>query len=122
MLSVQQTVQRFFTVMGVDLTSPGKTVFFNDRDGTLFARATLQDLDIIETAVQVLNIAPPEVNIKAKFIEVSQNDSRALGFQWYLGNVLMNNGSIIRLGGPTPHFTGAPRTGQPPETLPPDTA
>ncbi|HWH69154.1 MAG TPA: hypothetical protein VNT26_07200, partial [Candidatus Sulfotelmatobacter sp.] len=33
-------------------------------------RATLQDLDTIETATQVLNIAPPQINLKATFLEL----------------------------------------------------
>jgi general secretion pathway protein D len=42
----------------------------------------------------VLNTAPPQVNIKCKFVEVPQDDTKALGFDWYLGNVLMTNGAI----------------------------
>ena len=34
------------------LTAPGKSVFFNDRQGTLLVRATQQDLDMIEAAIQ----------------------------------------------------------------------
>src|SRR5205085_9174117 len=106
-------VQTYFTALGVVLTDPGKSVFFNDRDGTLLVRASLQDLDIIEQAIQVLNISPPQVNIKAKFVEVSQNDTRALGFDWFLGNVLMNNNSMVASGGSAPSFTGAPSTANP---------
>ena len=87
----------YFQSLGVDLDpvrNPGKALFFNDRQGMLLVRATMQDLDIIEAAIQVLNIVPPQVNIKAKFVEVSQDDNKALGFDWYLGNVLMNNGAI----------------------------
>src|SRR5947208_3129247 len=89
--TVSVIVGTFFETLGVDLASP-KSVFFNDREGTLLVRASLQDLDIIEQAMQALNVAPPQVNIKAKFVEVTQNDSRALGFDWYLGNVSINNG------------------------------
>jgi general secretion pathway protein D len=88
-------------------------VFFNDREGSLIVRASLQDLDVIEAAVQVLNIAPPQVNIKAKFVEVSQNDNRALGFDWYVGNVLMGGGSTVLSAGSAPSFTGQPSQGNP---------
>jgi general secretion pathway protein D len=114
MQTVSLVVINYFTALGVDLApQTGKSVFFNDREGTLVVRANLQDLDVIETAVQALNIAPPEVNIKAKFVEVSQNDSRALGFDWYLGNVLANNGSIGLQGGTAPSFSGAPSSANP---------
>ncbi len=112
MSSVQAAVRQFFLTMGIDLNPP-KSIFFNDREGSLVVRATLQDLDTIETAVQVLNIAPPQVNIKAKFVEVSQNDTRALGFDWYLGNVMAHNGAIALSGGTAPSFAGAPSTANP---------
>jgi general secretion pathway protein D len=73
----------------------------------LLVRATMQDLDIVEAAIQVLNIVPPQVNIKSKIVEVSQDDQKALGFDWYLGNVLMNNGSIVGSGGTQPSLFGA---------------
>ena len=84
MADVSVAARTFFTTLGVDL-SPPKSVFFNDRLGLLFVRATEQDLDTIENAIQVLNQVSPQVHIKARFIEVEQDDSKALGFDWYLG-------------------------------------
>src|SRR5207253_1867442 len=81
MASIQSMVRQFFLTLGVDLNPP-KTLFFNDREGTLMVHATLADLDLIEAGVQVLNIEPPQVNIKTRFVEVAQKDSRALGFDW----------------------------------------
>jgi general secretion pathway protein D len=78
----------------------------------------LQDLDTIEQAVQVLNISPPQVNIKAKFVEVSQIDNRALGFDWYLGNFLMNNKAMGVQGGTAPSFQGSPSPANPEGTFP----
>jgi len=101
----------FFTTLGLNLDPP-KSVFFNDRLGVLFVRATSQDLDTIEKAIQVLNMTAPQVHIKARFIEVEQDDSSALGFDWYLGNVNLGNG-VIGTGGnagtvgvPTSAMTG----------------
>ena len=106
MEEVTLAAKNFFTALGVDL-SPPKSIFFNDREGRLIVRATLQDLDTIDAAIQVLNASPPQVNIKAKFVEVSQEDAKALGFDWYLGNVLMNNRTIWGSGGTQPSlFTG----------------
>jgi general secretion pathway protein D len=67
-------------------------------------RATLQDLDLIEKAVQVLNMSPPQVNIKAKFLEIGQNDNKALGFDWYLGNWMMKGNAIGMQGGTAPTY------------------
>jgi type II secretory pathway component GspD/PulD (secretin)/tetratricopeptide (TPR) repeat protein len=116
MEGVHLAVRNFFVTVGVDMTAP-KTVFFNDREGTLLVRATQQDLDIIEEALQVLNIAPPQINIKTKFVEVAQNDSRALGFDWYLGNMVIG-GKAIATGGTAPSYSGAPSTANPEGTFP----
>ncbi|HXI54086.1 MAG TPA: hypothetical protein VNH84_21385, partial [Candidatus Saccharimonadales bacterium] len=69
---VAAVARQFFTTAGVDFTAPGKQLFFNDRVGMLMVRATLADLDVIEQAVQVLNMSPPQVTIEAKFAEVTQ--------------------------------------------------
>ncbi len=68
--SVSAVVQKFFTTMGVDLTTPPKSVFWNDRKGQLLVYATMEDLDKIEQAIQVLNVARPQVNIKVKWVEI----------------------------------------------------
>lgn len=94
---VSALAKEFFSSLGVNLDPP-KTVFFNDRLGVLFVYATPQDLDIIERAIQVLNEAPPMVHIKARFIDVTQSDSDALGFDWYLGGFNIGN-SVVGQGG-----------------------
>ena len=45
-------VKAYFTAAGVNLSDPGKVVFFNDRLGELMVRATLEDLEIIQEAVE----------------------------------------------------------------------
>jgi general secretion pathway protein D len=106
-------VKAYFTAAGVNLAEPGKVVFFNDRLGTLMVRASLQDLEIMEQAIELLNQAPPQLTIEAKFVELSQEDSRALGFNWYLGNTLINNGAIGLQGGTAPSYTGASTAANP---------
>jgi len=116
MSEVSRAVINFFSSLGVDLDpsrNPGKALFFNDRQGVLIARATLQDLDMIEAAIQVLNTVPPQINIKSKIIEISQSDTKALGFDWFLGNVLMNGGQLGGQAGTAPSFTGQPTPANP---------
>jgi len=114
---IQTVVRQFFSAAGVDLNTNnpanvGKAVFWNDRKGTLTVRSTSQDLDMIEAAIQTLNQAPPQINIKTKFAEISQNDSRALGFNWTLGNIVLGGTSLLS-GGSQPSFSGVPTTGNP---------
>ena len=121
MSEVSRAVINYFASLGVDLDPsryPGKALFFNDRQGMLIVRATMQDLDMIEAAIQVLNVVPPQINIKSKIIEVSQDDTKALGFDWYLGNTLMNNGTIGGQAGSAPSFVGQPTTANPSGVFP----
>jgi type II secretory pathway component GspD/PulD (secretin)/tetratricopeptide (TPR) repeat protein len=122
---IQSVARQFFTTAGVDFTAPGKQLIFNDRLGMLMVRATLTDLDVIDQAVQVLNMAPPQISLEAKLMEVTQEDIKALGFDWWLGNWTMNNGAIGAQGGSAPSFQGQPDPGGPnpggvfPNTSPP---
>ena len=90
---IQKAVINFFADVGVSLPAP-KSVFYNDRQSTLTVHATADDLDLVEAAVDTLNIAPPEVTVKVRFVEVGQTDNKALGFQWYMGNFLMDGGRL----------------------------
>jgi Flp pilus assembly secretin CpaC/tetratricopeptide (TPR) repeat protein len=131
---VIQIVRNYFVTAGVDFQTnavavgafgggglgpggvpqpTGKALFYNDRTGLLLVRASMEDLDIVEKAVQVLNVLPPQISIEAKFTEISQNDSKSLGFDWYLGNFLMNKGAIGAQGGTAPSFQGAPSAANP---------
>jgi beta-lactamase regulating signal transducer with metallopeptidase domain len=68
--SVPAMARDVFKKLGVDLDLAGKSVFFNDRLGELFVRASAQDLDTIENVLEVLNNVPPQIHIKARFLEV----------------------------------------------------
>jgi type II secretory pathway component GspD/PulD (secretin) len=106
---------------GVELDpvkNPGKALFYNDRQGMLLVRATLADLDLIEAEIAVMNTAPPQINIKAKFVEVSQDDTKALGFDWYLGSVLTADGSRGAQVGTSPSSNGPPSTANPQGVFP----
>ncbi len=68
--AAQFGARAFCVTNGVDmqmgLTLPtqqsNKAVFFNDRSGVLFVRATLEDLDRIERAIQTVDIPPAEAD------------------------------------------------------------
>jgi type II secretory pathway component GspD/PulD (secretin)/beta-lactamase regulating signal transducer with metallopeptidase domain len=95
--AITAALRAYFASGGVDLDpvrNPGKSLFYNDGQDMLLVRATLQDLDIIEPAIPMLNHVPPQINIKCKFVEVSQDDTKPFGFGWYLGNLLTTNGVI----------------------------
>ena len=131
MTTVGQTVdistqaRLFFSTLGINLdpATPGglgKSLFFNDRLGELFVRATAQDLDTIENAIEVLNRVAPQIHIKSRFIEIIQDDQTALGFDWYLGNYV--NGKVIANGGSAPSLNVPTSSANPLGTFPGNTA
>jgi general secretion pathway protein D len=111
--ALQEAVRLFFSAAGVNLAVPPRSVFFNERAGILFVRASMEELDIVEAAIQALNVAPPQVTIETKFTEVNQEDNRALGFDWFLGNTLAKSGAIGMQGGTAPSYSGTPSPANP---------
>ncbi|MEQ2008048.1 MAG: M56 family metallopeptidase [Limisphaerales bacterium] len=84
-------VRDYFRAAGVTALGESKgpdatQIFLNDRNGLLLVRASLEDLDIIQQAIELLNTKPPQVLIEAKIVEMNQNDDKAVGFDWFLGN------------------------------------
>ena len=73
---VFKALKQLFSDAGVDLQSP-KAVFYNDRLGMIFVRATADDLDKIESIIARLNTMPAQIHIKAWFMEVPKQ-----GFVW----------------------------------------
>lgn len=106
-----------FAATGVPLP-PQKAIFFNDRTGILFVRATLRDLDVIEGALQALNVSPPQVTIETRIAEISQRDNKAVGFDWFLGNVLAAEGKVGFQGGTAPSFADSSTFANPQGTFP----
>jgi type II secretory pathway component GspD/PulD (secretin)/beta-lactamase regulating signal transducer with metallopeptidase domain len=99
--NVATMAQSLFSKLGMDLpsTGPGRSMAYNDKLGLLFVKATPSELDTIERVVQTMNQAPPQIHIKARFIEVEQENNARRGFDWYLGS--FTNGPIVANGGST---------------------
>jgi beta-lactamase regulating signal transducer with metallopeptidase domain len=87
---VSAALRDYFTSAGVDLDpvrSVGKALFYEDRQGMLVLRATLQDMNIIEQKlVPLLPAASPQVNLKARFIEMPEDVAREVWGKPYLTN------------------------------------
>ncbi|HLP78294.1 MAG TPA: hypothetical protein VK327_15420, partial [Candidatus Paceibacterota bacterium] len=85
--SVQAALLHYFTKGGVDLSpEAGKSLFYNNRNGRLLVRTTPSDLDSVEGLVHSLNYAPPQINIKVKFVTVPNK-----GFDEFLGALGITN-------------------------------
>ncbi len=77
------TIASFFYSVGVNLAAP-KGLSYDEKKGTLTVRATDDDLELIEQAINTLSIMPPEVSVKVRFVEVNDNDLFKPGFEWFL--------------------------------------
>ncbi len=71
-IALNRGLKEWFTELGVDFLNNSKTLFYNDRTGLLLVRATLTDLENIETAVEFLNAGGegPQLSLTSKIVEI----------------------------------------------------
>ena len=62
---------------GVTLQTP-ETLFFNDREGTVLIHTTLEKLALIERTVAELSNLPAQLNVKTRFLRLSDSLMRSL--------------------------------------------
>ena len=85
-------LQSLLNTLGVNLdSSKGEAIFYSYRKGMLLVKATESDLDAITTALQVLNSVPPQIHIKARFVEVPNGTYKKLVVPNLLTNSLVSN-------------------------------
>jgi general secretion pathway protein D len=84
-LAVRQGARDFLEAQGVEFP-PGASANFNPGSSRLVVRNTASNLDLIESLVDAaMGEQPTQVEIEAKFVEISQNNLKELGFDWALG-------------------------------------
>src|SRR5947208_22528 len=65
---------------------PGASAAFLLHDSRLHLHNTQANIDLVDAIVEQLNLAiPKQVEIEAKFVEVTQTNLKELGFDWLLG-------------------------------------
>jgi autotransporter-associated beta strand protein len=86
--SKNEEARNFISSLGVNLQSPpGKAVFYNDRLGKLFVKATEQDLDTIERAIAP-NSTSSANSETDKLAKANVNDLRMRAFSFTAGTNL----------------------------------
>lgn len=91
---------------GAGFKSPtGKALFFNLANGMMLVRAAQADLEVIETTLTILNTAPLQVTIEAKFVEITEDNAKALGFDWFLGTGSLDGQTVLSPGVAKPETT-----------------
>src|SRR5438477_73259 len=85
--------------MGV-IFPPGSSATFFPHNGTLVVHNTADNLDMVDALVEQANASgPKQVEIEAKFIEITQTNLKELGFDWLLGPFQIGNHKLFGSGG-----------------------
>ena len=81
---------------------PGASATYLASSSKLLVKNTQANLDLIDSLVEVSLATPPsQVEIEARFLEVTQNNIQELGFDWLLGAFNLPGGSGMYGGGGT---------------------
>src|SRR5437763_8410148 len=86
----QQLVNRegakeYLEALGVPFPE-GASANFLPESSRLIVRNTQDNLDLVDALVEQANLAvPKQVEIESKFVEITQNNLKELGFDWLLG-------------------------------------
>lgn len=77
------TIKDVLEESGVPFPS-GSKVLLDKRTGTLIVRNTPQNLQLVEEVLKMLDITPFQVEIEARFIEITQGTAQELGLEWMI--------------------------------------
>ena len=103
-IQARSGAREFLEAQGVTFP-PGASANFIASTSKLIIKNTQANLDLIDTLVETQMTAPPsQVEIESKFLEVSQNNLKEMGFDWLLGQFALPFGSGVYGGGGTQGF------------------
>ncbi len=91
--------KEFLIAQGVAF-GPGATASYQAATSKLVVRNTAENLELIGELISASEQASPaQVDIEAKFVEITQNNLKELGFDWLLGRFNVNKGGVFAGGG-----------------------
>ena len=91
---------QFPTVTLPDGHADAASATFWPHTGVLIVRNTQDNLDMVDALVDQANASQPkQVEIESKFIEITQNNLKELGFDWLLGPFNIGNHKVFGAGG-----------------------
>jgi len=95
----QSTAKNFLESQGVQFPS-GASANFLASSSRLIVRNSQENLDLVDALVESSTGAvPSQVEIESKFVEISQNNLKELGFDWLLGQFGFGDTGIFGSGG-----------------------
>src|SRR5205823_3447377 len=102
----REGAREFLESQGVPFP-PGASAHFLPQSSRLVVRNTVDNLELVDALVEQANVAgPKQVEIESKFIEITQNNLKELGFDWLLGPFNIGNHKVFGSGGTTGTVTG----------------
>ncbi|HBC85368.1 MAG TPA: hypothetical protein DCZ94_00275 [Lentisphaeria bacterium] len=82
-----QALKDYFNQRGVNFVDPNTAIAYDRRGGKLVVKNTPENLRRLESLLRDLDIETPLVLIESKFIELTQDDTEELGFEWALNKI-----------------------------------
>lgn len=93
------SARQYLESLGVTFP-PGAAANYINSTSELIVKNTRDNIDLIDFLVDAaLGVAPTQVNIESKFVEVTQNNLKELGFDWLLGPVAIGDNGVYGSGG-----------------------
>lgn len=76
----------------------GSKIFLDQRTGTLIVRNTPSNLAIIEEILHILDVTPYQIEIEARFVQLSSDTAKDLGLEWMVtsGDYRFGRGDGLR--------------------------
>ncbi|CAN5746706.1 hypothetical protein BH09VER1_BH09VER1_11450 [soil metagenome] len=102
----RSSAKDFLQAQGVDFP-PGSSANFIASSSKLIVKNTQPNLDLIDTLVETQLVTPSQVSIESKFLEVTQNNLKEMGFDWLVGQFALPFGSGVYGGGGTQGFNNS---------------
>ena len=95
----RETAKDFLQAQGVPFPQ-GASANFLPQSSRLIVRNTQDNLELVDALVEQANVSGPrQVEIEAKFVEITQNNLKELGFDWLLGQFNIGNERVFGGGG-----------------------
>jgi general secretion pathway protein D len=100
-IAARSMAKDFLMTQGVEFPE-GASANYISLTSRLIVKNTQANLDLVDALVETSTATKPtQVEIEAKFLEVTQNNLNELGFEWLLGQFALAGGSGVYGGGGT---------------------
>lgn len=106
-IAQRQEAKEYLISQGVDFPT-GASANYLASGSKLVVRNTRDNIDVIDSLVDAaMGVAPSQIDIQTKFLEINQNNLQELGFSWLLGPFSIGGGVYGSGGGNSAAATSA---------------